>query len=203
MASVQCMTVSACRPAMLCGLPSALQGFNLQAQGPWFWIEGLMELFFCVDLVLNFFTAYEVGCGPRHGRAQDSRQAAFFCLSCSLYLAVYCLQSQRHGCASGLHPLKSISWVPVSPMHFLSPPSHTRSNFLCLYSTHCPLHSPLSLYLPYGPTLPAPCTILCRALPPVIWSQITIASQSATYRAGSGSTCWPPSPLTSLSRDWR
>jgi hypothetical protein len=32
----------------------------MQAQGPWFWIEGIIDIFFYVDLVLNFFTAYEV-----------------------------------------------------------------------------------------------------------------------------------------------
>ncbi len=37
-----------------------MQGFNMQAQGPWFWIEGIIDIFFYVDLVLNFFTAYEV-----------------------------------------------------------------------------------------------------------------------------------------------
>ncbi|KAL6756171.1 hypothetical protein V8C86DRAFT_2654456 [Haematococcus lacustris] len=34
-------------------------GFDMQAQGPWFWIEGILDIFFYVDLVLNFFTAYE------------------------------------------------------------------------------------------------------------------------------------------------
>lgn len=26
----------------------------------WFWFEGMVDLFFYIDLVLNFFTAYEV-----------------------------------------------------------------------------------------------------------------------------------------------
>jgi hypothetical protein len=40
----------------------------------WFWFEGIIDLFFYVDVVLNFMTAYEVGhfslgcsppmCGP-------------------------------------------------------------------------------------------------------------------------------------------
>jgi hypothetical protein len=37
-----------------------VQGFDIQAQGPWFWIEGIIDIFFYADLVLNFFTAYEV-----------------------------------------------------------------------------------------------------------------------------------------------
>ena len=37
-----------------------LQGFNLPAEGVWFWFEGMIDLFFYVDLALNFFTAYEV-----------------------------------------------------------------------------------------------------------------------------------------------
>lgn len=36
------------------------QGFNLPAEGSWFWVEGMIDLFFYVDLVLNFFVAYEV-----------------------------------------------------------------------------------------------------------------------------------------------
>jgi hypothetical protein len=39
---------------------SYVQGFDIQAQGPWFWIEGIIDIFFYADLVLNFFTAYEV-----------------------------------------------------------------------------------------------------------------------------------------------
>jgi CRP-like cAMP-binding protein len=34
-------------------------GFDLSAQGFWFWMEGVINLFFWADLVLNFFTAYE------------------------------------------------------------------------------------------------------------------------------------------------
>eukprot|EP00197_Chlamydomonas_leiostraca_P011145 CAMPEP_0202859122 /NCGR_PEP_ID=MMETSP1391-20130828/1378_1 /ASSEMBLY_ACC=CAM_ASM_000867 /TAXON_ID=1034604 /ORGANISM="Chlamydomonas leiostraca, Strain SAG 11-49" /LENGTH=803 /DNA_ID=CAMNT_0049538131 /DNA_START=139 /DNA_END=2550 /DNA_ORIENTATION=+ len=34
-------------------------GFNMSAQGGWFWIEGVIDIFFYTDLVLNFFTAYE------------------------------------------------------------------------------------------------------------------------------------------------
>lgn len=36
------------------------QGFNLPAEGSWFWVEGMIDLFFYVDLVLNFFVAFEV-----------------------------------------------------------------------------------------------------------------------------------------------
>ncbi|KAG2445187.1 hypothetical protein HYH02_008655 [Chlamydomonas schloesseri] len=34
-------------------------GFDKPATGFWFWFEGLIDLFFYTDLVLNFFTAYE------------------------------------------------------------------------------------------------------------------------------------------------
>ncbi|GIL77636.1 hypothetical protein Vretimale_6799 [Volvox reticuliferus] len=34
-------------------------GFNKPASGFWFWLEGLIDIFFYTDLVLNFFTAYE------------------------------------------------------------------------------------------------------------------------------------------------
>ncbi|KXZ52320.1 hypothetical protein GPECTOR_10g952 [Gonium pectorale] len=34
-------------------------GFNKPATGFWFWLEGLIDLFFYTDLVLNFLTAYE------------------------------------------------------------------------------------------------------------------------------------------------
>lgn len=40
--------------------PMPAQGFNMPAEGVWFWFEGLIDLFFYVDLVLNFFLAYEV-----------------------------------------------------------------------------------------------------------------------------------------------
>lgn len=43
-----------------CVWHATTQGFNMQAQGPWFWIEGIIDIFFYIDLVLNFFTAYEV-----------------------------------------------------------------------------------------------------------------------------------------------
>jgi hypothetical protein len=53
-------------------------GFDLPAQGTWFWVEGLIDIFFYADLIMNFFTAYEVGgrClqlvhhGVQHGRHQ-------------------------------------------------------------------------------------------------------------------------------------
>jgi hypothetical protein len=32
----------------------------MPAEGVWFWFEGLIDIFFYVDLVLNFFLAYEV-----------------------------------------------------------------------------------------------------------------------------------------------
>ena len=35
-------------------------GFGLPAEGAWFWVEGAIDLFFYTDVVLNFFTAYEV-----------------------------------------------------------------------------------------------------------------------------------------------
>jgi hypothetical protein len=43
-------------------------GFDLPAQGTWFWVEGLIDIFFYTDLVMNFFTAYEVGGWGRWGR---------------------------------------------------------------------------------------------------------------------------------------
>jgi hypothetical protein len=36
------------------------QGFDIPAEGMWFWFEGMIDLFFYVDLALNFFTAFEV-----------------------------------------------------------------------------------------------------------------------------------------------
>lgn len=47
------------------------QGFNLPAEGSWFWVEGMIDLFFYVDLVLNFFVAYEVRC-PSAAWATDA-----------------------------------------------------------------------------------------------------------------------------------
>ena len=32
----------------------------MQAQGFWFWMEGVMNVYFWIDLVLNFFLAFEV-----------------------------------------------------------------------------------------------------------------------------------------------
>lgn len=32
----------------------------MPAEGAWFWLEGMIDVFFYVDLVLNFFIAYEV-----------------------------------------------------------------------------------------------------------------------------------------------
>lgn len=37
------------------------QGFNLPAEGTWFWVEGVIDAFFYIDLLLNFFVAFEVG----------------------------------------------------------------------------------------------------------------------------------------------
>ncbi|KAF6262699.1 hypothetical protein COO60DRAFT_586187 [Scenedesmus sp. NREL 46B-D3] len=34
-------------------------GFNIPSEGLWFWFEGMIDLFFYIDLALNFFTAYE------------------------------------------------------------------------------------------------------------------------------------------------
>ncbi|GLC41041.1 hypothetical protein PLESTB_000949600 [Pleodorina starrii] len=34
-------------------------GFNKPATGFWFWLEGLIDIFFYTDLAMNFFTAYE------------------------------------------------------------------------------------------------------------------------------------------------
>jgi hypothetical protein len=45
-----------------------LQGFNIPAEGLWFWFEGVIDLFFYVDLALNFFTAYEVRRAFARGR---------------------------------------------------------------------------------------------------------------------------------------
>lgn len=36
----------------------------MPAEGSWFWVEGMIDIFFYVDLVLNFFVAYEVGAQP-------------------------------------------------------------------------------------------------------------------------------------------
>jgi hypothetical protein len=47
-------------PRSLHRRPRQTQGFNLPAEGSWFWVEGMIDLFFYVDLVLNFFVAYEV-----------------------------------------------------------------------------------------------------------------------------------------------
>ena len=51
-----------CQHANTAGLLafSALQGYDMQAQGFWFWMEGVMNIFFWADLVMNFFVAYEV-----------------------------------------------------------------------------------------------------------------------------------------------
>jgi hypothetical protein len=38
--------------------PDAPPGLPLP-QGAWFWVEGVIDVFFAVDLVLNFYTAYE------------------------------------------------------------------------------------------------------------------------------------------------
>ena len=44
----------------------------MQAQGFWFWMEGVMNIFFWADLVMNFFVAYEVrGCGLGCGVAYE------------------------------------------------------------------------------------------------------------------------------------
>ncbi len=32
----------------------------MPAEGSWFWVEGMIDVFFYIDLVLNFFVAYEV-----------------------------------------------------------------------------------------------------------------------------------------------
>ncbi|GBG00035.1 voltage-gated ion channel [Raphidocelis subcapitata] len=34
-------------------------GFNLPAEGTWFWVEGVIDVFFYIDLFLNFFVAFE------------------------------------------------------------------------------------------------------------------------------------------------
>lgn len=52
------------------GVCFCAQGFNLPAEGMWFWFEGMIDIFFYVDLVFNFFTAYEVG----HSTSSSSRQ---------------------------------------------------------------------------------------------------------------------------------
>ena len=52
------MHAGACLPVYGC------QGFNLPAEGSWVWVEGRIDLFFYVDLVLNFFVAYEVRSRP-------------------------------------------------------------------------------------------------------------------------------------------
>ncbi len=50
-------------------------GFDLPAQGTWFWVEGLIDIFFYADLVMNFFTAYEVG-----GAQQGTQLTLLHCL---------------------------------------------------------------------------------------------------------------------------
>lgn len=52
-------------------LVAALQGFNIPSEGLWFWFEGLIDLFFYMDLALNFFTAYEVGMVPSTERCMQ------------------------------------------------------------------------------------------------------------------------------------
>lgn len=37
----------------------------MPAEGTWFWVEGMIDVFFYIDLLLNFFVAYEVGCCVR------------------------------------------------------------------------------------------------------------------------------------------
>ena len=50
-------------------------GFGLPAEGAWFWVEGAIDLFFYADLVLNFFTAYEVCVSRRRRRGSRVRVA--------------------------------------------------------------------------------------------------------------------------------
>lgn len=50
------LTVLPCAAATI----TSPQGFNIPSEGMWFWFEGMIDLFFYIDLVLNFFTAYEV-----------------------------------------------------------------------------------------------------------------------------------------------
>lgn len=50
-----------------------LQGFNLPAEGMWFWFEGIIDIFFYTDMVLNFLTAYEVGEIACHLSCADSQ----------------------------------------------------------------------------------------------------------------------------------
>lgn len=54
-------------PYLLIPPPPAPQGFNMPAEGMWFWVEGVIDLFFYIDLVLNFFVAYEVRAGGSCG----------------------------------------------------------------------------------------------------------------------------------------
>lgn len=48
----------------------------MPAEGSWFWVEGMIDLFFYVDLVLNFFVAYEVR--PRGARGGLAWQGSMF-----------------------------------------------------------------------------------------------------------------------------
>lgn len=52
-----------CTAQPVCVAACESQGFNIPSEGLWFWFEGMIDLFFYVDLALNFFTAYEVSNG--------------------------------------------------------------------------------------------------------------------------------------------
>jgi hypothetical protein len=56
-----CEQPGPCTEVMPCLAPNLTrQGFNMPAEGIWFWLEGMIDVFFYVDLALNFFVAYEV-----------------------------------------------------------------------------------------------------------------------------------------------
>jgi hypothetical protein len=63
----------------------------MPAEGVWFWVEGMIDAFFYIDLVLNFFVAYEVR-GQRGWGAHVLRSGAT--------KHTQLLQGPQYGCGS-------------------------------------------------------------------------------------------------------
>eukprot|EP00878_Enallax_costatus_P029632 GHUV01032165.1.p1 GENE.GHUV01032165.1~~GHUV01032165.1.p1 ORF type:complete len:126 (-),score=39.30 GHUV01032165.1:349-726(-) len=60
-----------------------LQGFNIPSEGMWFWFEGMIDMFFYIDLALNFFTAFEVRlCQPGNPGKPPTALTAENCHRC-------------------------------------------------------------------------------------------------------------------------
>lgn len=78
-------------------------GFDLPAQGTWFWVEGLIDIFFYADLIMNFFTAYEVG-GKWASRWQAAGLPLLPCLV--MHAATHC----RRAC--GVQPSHTMLCAP-------------------------------------------------------------------------------------------